>query len=123
MLMRFQPFGGAVTTLAFLSFLSWWKGPILIVGLSNLTQSLKVSGVKLISNASVLHPDLALRNIVQSRTDPNKAKIVDFGRAVITDDNELLENQVESMRHMLGLEVSSPPQAGEVISSFQPLPV
>lgn len=95
------------------------------IGLSNLTLSLKESAVQAlqaISNVGVLHGDLALRNIVQSRADPNKAKIVDFGRAVLTDDEDLLDGQVESVKRMLGLDASSPPYVHDVTTSFQPLP-
>ena len=55
------------------------------IGLENVSEELKLSAVRavrLLSEAGVLHNDLELRNIVQSRDDTCQAKIIDFGRAV-----------------------------------------
>lgn len=92
------------------------------IGLVNLTESLKQSAVQslqAVSNVGVLHGDLALRNIVQSKTDPTKAKIVDFGHAIVTEDKELLEGQVENLKQMLGLSTSSPPREARYQNSSE----
>ena len=76
------------------------------LGVENVSDELKlcaVRAVELISNAGVLHNDLDLRNIVQCRDDPNRAKIVDFGRSVLSSDDALLAAQVQHAKILLGL--------------------
>jgi hypothetical protein len=75
--------------------------------LENLSDELKrsaVRGVELLSKAGVLHNDIALRNIVQSRDDPTRAKIIDLGRAVFCKDKERLSEQI--VQFLLGVSVS-----------------
>ncbi|KAL3912559.1 MAG: hypothetical protein SGILL_006832 [Bacillariaceae sp.] len=77
------------------------------IGIENLSKELKLSAVRaasLLSDAGVLHNDLELRNIVQSRADPCCAKIIDFGRAVFSTDTNLLRKQVERVKILLGLQ-------------------
>ena len=76
------------------------------IGEGNLPVALKLSAVdaiQRISQTGVLHGDLALRNIVRSKEHPNRAKIIDFGRARVTKNKLLLENQVSTLRRMLGV--------------------
>ena len=76
------------------------------IGEENLPVALKLSAVdaiQRISQTGVLHGDLALRNIVRSKEHPNRAKIIDFGRARVTKNKLLLENQVSTLRRMLGV--------------------
>ena len=76
------------------------------IGLENISQELKLSAVhsvRLLSEAGVLHNDLELRNIVQSKDDPCRAKIIDFGRASFSSDTGLLTKQVERIKYILGL--------------------
>jgi hypothetical protein len=76
------------------------------IGIENLSMPLKLSAVKsfqAVSDAGILHGDLALRNIVQSRENPDHAKIIDFGRAELSNDKRALREQVEELREMLGL--------------------
>jgi hypothetical protein len=74
------------------------------IGVENLPHELKVSAVEslqLLSQAGLLHHDLALRNIVQSKENPKQAKIIDFGRAEFTEDRHLLQKQVEFLKSIL----------------------
>jgi predicted Ser/Thr protein kinase len=77
------------------------------IGLENISQELKQSAVdcmKRLSAAGVLHNDIALRNIVQSRVDPRRAKIIDFGRATFSNDDQVrLQQQVHTLERLLGL--------------------
>lgn len=76
------------------------------IGLANLSQELKVSAVESLqqlSAAGLLHNDIALRNIVQSKDDPQCAKIIDFGHAAFSNDKVLLQEQVEFLERILGL--------------------
>jgi len=76
------------------------------IGLANVSMKLKQSAVKAIealSRAGILHNDIELRNIVQSRSDPDRAKIIDFGRASLSQDKKRLADQVDHMKHLLGL--------------------
>ena len=76
------------------------------IGLENLSVPLKRSAIqsmKALSRVGILHGDIALRNIVQSREDPDHAKIVDFGRARLSQDRTALREQVESLKVILGL--------------------
>jgi serine/threonine protein kinase len=73
--------------------------------LDELKQS-AVRGVELLSKAGVLHNDIALRSIVQSRDDSTRAKIIDFGRAVFCKDKERLLEQNERIQFLLGVSVS-----------------
>ena len=76
-------------------------------GLENLSYKLNLSAlrcVQVMSDAGILHNDLALRNFVQSRTDPtNKAKLIDLGRARFCTDTKRLTEQVELTKQILGL--------------------
>lgn len=74
------------------------------IGVENLSRELKESAVDslcILSEAGLLHNDLDLRNIVQSKDNPKQAKIVDFGRAVFTEDQQLLKRQVEALKSEL----------------------
>ena len=76
------------------------------IGLENLSEATKKSAVRCVealSHAGVLHNDIELRNFVQSRDDPNRAKIIDFGRASFTNDKQLLLQQVEDAKIVLGI--------------------
>ena len=75
------------------------------IGVENLCQELKLSAVEslqLLSQAGVVHHDLELRNIVQSAENPERAKIIDFGRAEFSEDQVRLQEQVEALKSMLG---------------------
>jgi hypothetical protein len=77
------------------------------IGLEHVSEALKCSAVhavSLLSDAGLLHNDLELRNIVQSKDDPDRAKIIDFGRAVFTSDQHLLAEQVERIKSLLGVQ-------------------
>ena len=79
------------------------------IGLENISQELKQSAadsMKKLSAAGVLHNDVALRNIVQSRVDPRRAKIIDFGRATFSNDDRELRQQVHSLERLLGLGIA-----------------
>jgi tRNA A-37 threonylcarbamoyl transferase component Bud32 len=74
------------------------------MGIENLSEELKMSAVKSLrrlSQSGLLHNDVALRNIVQSRNDPKRAKILDFGRAEFSDDERLLQKQTEDLKFLL----------------------
>ena len=76
------------------------------IGLENVSEALKQSAIHavcLLSEIGLLHNDLELRNIVRSRDDPDRAKIIDFGRAVFTSDQQLLADQVERIKSLLGI--------------------
>lgn len=80
------------------------------IGVENVSEELKQSAVRavcLLGEAGVLHNDLELRNIVQSRNDPCQAKIIDFGRAIFSSDKQLLTQQVERIKYLLGLPMSN----------------
>jgi hypothetical protein len=68
------------------------------IGVENLSHELKMSAV---SQAGLVHHDLALRNIFQSEKNPKQAKIIDFGRAEFTENQKLLQNQMEILESML----------------------
>ena len=77
------------------------------IGLEKLSHELKASAVEslqLLSQAGLLHCDLSLRNIVQCKENPNQAKIIDFGRAEFTEDRQLLQDQVETLKAILHYE-------------------
>jgi hypothetical protein len=77
------------------------------IGLEYVSDALKrsaVHAVRLLSNAGLLHNDLELCNIVQCKDDPDRAKIIDFGRAVFTSDQHLLAEQVERIKSLLGVQ-------------------
>jgi tRNA A-37 threonylcarbamoyl transferase component Bud32 len=77
------------------------------IGLEHVSEALKrsaVHAVSLLSDAGLLHNDLELRNIVQSKDDPDRAKIIDFGRAVFTSDQHLLAEQVKRVKSLLGVQ-------------------
>lgn len=74
------------------------------IGVENLSDALKESAVQCLrrlGRAGVVHHDLALRNIVQSAGDPQRAKIIDFGRAEFTQDQRLLQEQVTDLETLL----------------------
>jgi hypothetical protein len=74
------------------------------IGVENLPHKLKASAVEslqLLSQASLLHHDLALRNIVQSEENPKQAKINDFVRAEFAEDRHLLQKQAEILKSIL----------------------
>lgn len=74
------------------------------IGLENLTESLRksaIQSIEVLSKAGILHNDIELRNIVQSRTDPRCAKVIDFGRASFSGDQEKLAKQVNQMKILL----------------------
>ena len=75
------------------------------LGLANVSVKLRQSAVHAIetlSKAGVLHNDIELRNIVKSSSDPECAKIIDFGRASLSQDKKRLADQVDHMKHQLG---------------------
>lgn len=79
------------------------------IGVENLTCSLKLSAVhalQCLSNQGILHGDVALRNIVQSRSDSDRAKIIDFGRSsqLCEPSDSRLVDQVVDLRRLLALE-------------------
>jgi RIO-like serine/threonine protein kinase len=77
------------------------------IGIENIPLQLKLSAIEslqAVSAVGILHGDLALRNIVQSREDPDRAKIIDFGRAEVSTDSIALQYQVKSLKAMLGLD-------------------
>jgi hypothetical protein len=51
--------------------------------------------------SALKHPSIELYNIVQSKDDPNQGKIIDFGRAIFTSDQDLLADQVEKIKSLL----------------------
>lgn len=76
------------------------------IGLENLSGTLKLSAIKcveVISEAGVLHNDLALRNFVQNKDSPRCARIIDFGRSSFTEDRGRLRAQIQDARFLLGL--------------------
>ena len=77
------------------------------IGVEKLSNGLKESAVEsllTLSQAGLLHNDVALRNVVRCRDDPNHAKIIDFGRAEFTNDQKLLKEQVIHLRHLLQMD-------------------
>jgi predicted Ser/Thr protein kinase len=77
------------------------------IGLENLSETVKQSAicsVLALSSVGVLHNDIALRNFVVSKEDPTRAKIIDFGRASISNDSKRLAEQVEHVKALLGVE-------------------
>jgi serine/threonine protein kinase len=77
------------------------------LGCENISRDLKMSAVdslQCLSDAGILHGDLALRNVVQSRENPNQAKIIDFGRARFSSDRLALQEQVDALKILLGIE-------------------
>jgi hypothetical protein len=74
------------------------------MGLENVSEALKQSAVyavSVLSEAGVLHNDLALRNFVQSKDDPDRAKVIDFGRSAFSSDQQSLADQVEWAKTLL----------------------
>lgn len=86
-----------------LGSLDWdWTDNIKILD-SNLNRELKLSvieSLQLLSDTGVLHGNLELLNIVQSAENPEKAKIIYFGRAQISEDRVGLR-QAEALKRML----------------------
>ena len=64
--------------------------------------------MEVLSEAGILHNDIELRNFVQSKDDPNCAKIIDFGRATFSSDSKKLAKQVEGVRALLNIDDPSP---------------
>lgn len=80
------------------------------IGLENLSDKLKhsaVQAVEVLSKAGILHNDIELRNFVQSKEDPNCAKIIDFGRATFSSDSRRLAKQVDRARTLFNIDGSS----------------
>ena len=50
-----------------------------------------------LSYAGILHSDLALRIVVQSKDSVYRAKLIDFGCARFTRDKAALQEQVEDL--------------------------
>lgn len=76
------------------------------IGLENLSRELKLSAVdavRKLSKVGILHQDLALRNLVQSRDDLACAKIIDFGRSIFTTDQGLLHAQIIELKQLLNI--------------------
>jgi predicted Ser/Thr protein kinase len=76
------------------------------IGIENLSEELKLSAVESLwrlARCGLLHHDIALRNIVQTKGDPQSAKIIDFGRAEFSDDEMLLQKQVQDLKAILFL--------------------
>ena len=74
------------------------------IGVENLSKSLKESALQCVitlSQAGVLHNDVALRNFVQSSDNRERAKIIDFGRATFSDDQTALTAQVGHTKILL----------------------
>ena len=79
------------------------------IGLENLSVPLKrsaVRAVEVLSEAGILHNDIALRNIVKSKRDRSLAKIIDFGRATLSSDRKRLVQQVERIKTLLNIDHS-----------------
>lgn len=98
----------------FFGFSKHWGVPILCLekegddfddlGLQNLSLVVRqsaLSAVQVLSDAGVLHNDLALRNFVVAREDSNAAKIIDFGRTSFSSDQDLLQEQVKQAKRIL----------------------
>jgi len=78
------------------------------IGLENLSGVLRrsaIRAVQVLSDAGILHNDIALRNIVQSKRDPSCAKIIDFGRASFSSDRKRLAKQVERIKTLLNTDI------------------
>eukprot|EP00977_Amphora_coffeiformis_P017981 scaffold6064_cov173-Amphora_coffeaeformis.AAC.10 len=74
------------------------------IGLENLSDALKrsaVRAVQVLSDAGILHNDIELRNIVQSKKDRDCAQIIDLGRASFSSDSKRLKEQVEWVKKLL----------------------
>lgn len=75
--------------------------------MENLSKELKSAALKSMQRLSaigILHGDVALRNVVQSKSSSQKAKIVDFSRSSVCSDQDLLQGQVKNLRHLLRIE-------------------
>ena len=94
-----------------------WGVPILCLSLEGPTledievekasRTLRLSALEAIqclSRAGLIHGDLELRNFVQSRADPSKALVIDFGRSFFTDDQYMLDAQVDEAKELLFLD-------------------
>lgn len=76
------------------------------IGIENISSDLKQSAMQVmgeLSRCGVLHGDVALRNFVRSTGDPNKALVIDFGRARLVKDTKMLEQQVVALQTLLYL--------------------
>lgn len=76
------------------------------IGLENLSESAKKSAFRCdeaLSEAGLLHNDIELRNFVLCKDDPDRAKIIDFGRSTFTHNKELLQQQLEDAKILLGV--------------------
>jgi hypothetical protein len=74
------------------------------IGPENLSNELKKSAVeslRCLATMGIWHGDIALRNVVQSKSNQQKAKIVDFGRSSICSDQTLLNGQVDTLERLL----------------------
>lgn len=89
-----------------MSCLSWELDNFDDIGVENLSKSLKESALQCVaalSSAGVLHNDVELRNFVQSRDNPERAKAIDFGRATFSNNQAALAGQVDRARSLLHL--------------------
>lgn len=81
------------------------------IGIKNISMELMLSAVesmKFLSDAGILHGDIALRNIVQSKENPCRAKIIDFGRSEFSTCKTELQLQVQALKQLLGLHSRAP---------------
>ena len=63
-----------------------------------------MESLRLLSQAGVVHHDLELRkHCFRVRKNPERAKIIDFGRAEFSEDRGRLQAQVEALKSMLGI--------------------
>eukprot|EP00541_Cyclophora_tenuis_P018681 CAMPEP_0116552246 /NCGR_PEP_ID=MMETSP0397-20121206/6384_1 /TAXON_ID=216820 /ORGANISM="Cyclophora tenuis, Strain ECT3854" /LENGTH=137 /DNA_ID=CAMNT_0004077183 /DNA_START=68 /DNA_END=481 /DNA_ORIENTATION=+ len=77
------------------------------IGLDNLSDELKASALdclRQLGMAGILHNDVTSPNsFAQSKSDPNKAKIVKLRKATFCQDRDLLNEEVERLAYILGL--------------------
>lgn len=75
-----------------------------ILNLSKELKSAALKSMQRLSAIGVLHGDVALQNVVQSKSSSQKAKIVDFSRSSVSSDQDLFQGQVKHLRHLLRIE-------------------
>ena len=78
-----------------------------IVRLGKIDEDLKKSAlaaVQSLSKAGVIHGDLALRNMVQSKNDAKTALLIDFGRSYFSENLAELNKQCSVARTLLAFE-------------------
>ena len=87
------------------------------IGIENLSISLKrsaLSCIEILSKIGVLHNDIALRNFVQCRKNPQEARVIDFGLSCFTSDQLKLKSQVGDAKRVLGLDPSGGTSQAEI---------